>query len=123
MCRMTLKEPSKMRTRTRKKHKASHAAPRRHGNATAADNTYTLDTLVQALRSALSSQPKPAALEDWLPGSIVCDMLNISLRTLENWRTKKLIPYSKVENKCYYRRSDIEALLQNNLSRKEGRDE
>lgn len=53
-----------------------------------------------------------AALEDWLDGATVEDMLNISTRTLQHYRTNHMIPYLKIGNKIYYKRSDIEAYME-----------
>ena len=58
---------------------------------------------------------KPAALEDWVSGSIVCDMLDISERTLQTLRTNGTLPFSKLGGKVYYRRQDIEQVLQDHL--------
>lgn len=111
-----------MRKALKHKHKAAPAT-RRRGTATAPDTAAALDALAQMLRELLDSHAKPEPLEDWMPGTVVCDMLNISPRTLEHWRADLRIPYSKVNGKCYYRRSDIERLLHQNLHRKEDRHE
>lgn len=71
----------------------------------------TTDTaLGHALRDLISPAPT-TQLEDWITGPVVEDMLNISRRTLQNWRDNGTIPFSKKGNKIYYRRSDIEAML------------
>lgn len=51
-------------------------------------------------------------LEDWLDGATVEDMLNISTRTLQYYRTNRMFPYLKMGNKIYYKRSDIEAYME-----------
>lgn len=55
----------------------------------------------------------------WLDPGDVCGMLHICKRTLENYRLKKLIPYSTIGGKYFYRREDIEEILQKNMVRKE----
>lgn len=48
----------------------------------------------------------------WLSKEEVLSMLYISERTLQRWRSQKLLNYSMVGKKIYYRRSDIEMLLE-----------
>ena len=38
-------------------------------------------------------------------------LMNISKRTAQEWRNKKIIEFSQVGNKIYYRLSDIKKLL------------
>ena len=40
-------------------------------------------------------------------------LMNISNSTARNWRNKGLIAYSQIENKIYYKVSDIQLLLNN----------
>ena len=40
--------------------------------------------------------------------------LNVSQRTLVNWRSKKIISYTMIGEKLYYQKSDIEHLLKSN---------
>ena len=40
-------------------------------------------------------------------------LMNISNSTARNWRNKGLIAYSQIENKIYYKVSDIKLLLNN----------
>lgn len=54
----------------------------------------------------------PTPLEDWLNSDVATDMLGISLRSLQNLRSSGMLPYAKLCGKCYYKRSDLEALLE-----------
>ncbi len=45
-------------------------------------------------------------------------LMNISKRTAQEWRNKKVIEFSQVGNKIYYRLSDIQKLLNNNYNSK-----
>jgi hypothetical protein len=45
-------------------------------------------------------------------------LMNISKRTAQEWRNKKVIEFSQVGNKIYYRLSDIQKLLKNNYNSK-----
>lgn len=40
-----------------------------------------------------------------------CLLFNISKRTLSNWRNNKLIPYSRIGHKYYFKREDIIKLI------------
>ena len=43
-------------------------------------------------------------------------LMNISNSTARNWRNKGLIAYSQIENKIYYKVSDIQLLLNNHYN-------
>ena len=45
-------------------------------------------------------------------GQEIMQILKISIRTLQYWRSKGVIPYYKVRNKIYYRQKDVEAMVQ-----------
>lgn len=45
-------------------------------------------------------------------------LMNISKRTAQEWRNKKIIHFSQVGNKIYYRLSDIQKLLNDNYNSK-----
>lgn len=49
--------------------------------------------------------------EEWLDNQEVCMMLNITKRTLQNYKNKGVLPYSKLNRKNYFKRSDVQTLL------------
>lgn len=49
--------------------------------------------------------------EKWLDNQEVCLMMKISKRTLQTYKEKNLLPYSKLNRKNYYKLSDVQALL------------
>lgn len=53
-------------------------------------------------------------LEDWIDSYDVIRLLRISPRTLLTLRTNGTIPYSRINNKIYYRRQDIQKILADN---------
>ena len=63
----------------------------------------------------LANQSKSLS-DDWLDNQDVTMQLHISLRTLQELRSKGVIPYTKLGNKVYYRRADIENLLNANFN-------
>lgn len=57
---------------------------------------------------------------DWIDAQDVLEKLHITPRTLQRWRINGLIPYSRINGNCYYRKSDILALLKNNYNGEKG---
>ena len=49
---------------------------------------------------------------DWLHNGDVCRLLNISKRTLQHYRDTGVLPFAQIGHKCYYKREDVERLLQ-----------
>lgn len=49
--------------------------------------------------------------EKWLDNQEVCLMMNITKRTLQTYKDKGLLPYSKLNRKNYYKLSDVQTLL------------
>ncbi|EHM7982881.1 MULTISPECIES: helix-turn-helix domain-containing protein [Bacteroidota] len=49
--------------------------------------------------------------EKWLDNQEVCLMMGITKRTLQTYKDKGLLPYSKLNRKNYYKLSDVQALL------------
>lgn len=50
-------------------------------------------------------------LNAWLTGEIVMDVLEISERTLQTLRSEGRLPYTKVGQRIFYKRADVERLL------------
>lgn len=78
------------------------------------------DRIRQCLKDLLEKnrklQPKPVD-EEWYTNRDVCRLLGISLRTLQNYRDKGLIPYSQVGHKCYYKIRDVEEFMEKNRNK------
>ena len=64
---------------------------------------------------------KNPAKNDWLDNQEICQRLHISKRTLDSYRKRGLLPYSKIGGKVYCRVSDIDDYLTTHIVRKEGR--
>lgn len=60
-----------------------------------------------------------AILEDWIDNQDVMTVLHVSIRTLQKFRSNGVLPYTKVNGKIYYRRQDVEELLNKNYGRKQ----
>lgn len=50
----------------------------------------------------------------WLDNQAVCQILNISKRSLQTFRDKGLIPYSQIGHKCFYKKEDVKEFLERN---------
>ena len=52
--------------------------------------------------------------EHFLTGKEVCERLYISPRTLQDYRDRKIIPYTQFAGKILYKASDLERMLEEN---------
>jgi hypothetical protein len=52
--------------------------------------------------------------DDWIDGQEVMQTLHISPRTLQSLRDNKVLPFSKIRGKIFYKVSDIEKILEEN---------
>ena len=81
---------------------------------------------LQALRKAYpdlvitNNDNTNSGLNDWLDNQDVMLALHISLRSLQTLRSNGTLPYSRINSKIYYRRRDVEQLLNNNYTKKGG---
>lgn len=51
-------------------------------------------------------------LKKWLDSQDVCEILDITKRTLQSYREKGLLPYSRIEHKIRYKPEYVQKLLQ-----------
>ncbi len=59
----------------------------------------------------INSKWRDKSLKGWLDHQDVCDILNISKRTLQSYRDSGKIGYSQIGYKIFYRAKDIKKLL------------
>ena len=57
--------------------------------------------------------------EQFLTGKEVCERLYISPRTLQDYRDRKIIPYTQFAGKILYKVSDLERMLKNSYREKD----
>ena len=55
-------------------------------------------------------------LDEWLDNQNVMQMLHISPRTLQTLRSNGILPFSRIGNKLFYRRTDIQQILKDNYT-------
>ena len=71
-----------------------------------------LKTLLELTENATKKYTSIFKEEKWLDNQEVCLMMNITKRTLQTYKDKGLLPYSKLNRKNYYKISDVQALLE-----------
>lgn len=59
----------------------------------------------------LCSRYRPPEKMNWLDNADVCEKLGVSKRTLQTYRDRGLLAYSRINHKMYYRLEDVEAFL------------
>ena len=55
--------------------------------------------------------------EHFLTGKEVCERLYVSPRTLQDYRDRRIIPYTQFAGKILYKESDLERLLEENYKK------
>jgi len=60
---------------------------------------------------AMASRGNDKGLGDWLDNQDVCQMLNISPRSLQTLRDNGTLAYSQINRKVYYKPEDVERIL------------
>ena len=69
----------------------------------------SFNSFVTKMKEMASSNDK--RLDDWLDNQDVCQMLNISPRTLQTLRDNGTLAYSQINRKVYYKPEDVESIL------------
>ena len=59
----------------------------------------------------MASRGNDKGLGDWLDNQDVCQMLNISPRTLQTLRDYGTLAYSQINRKLFYKSVDVESIL------------
>ena len=80
------------------------------------DAILLLSVEIKEVKSILLSWQQKQPNSNWLDGQDVRLMLKISKRTLQSLRDCGSLPFTKINGKFYYKRSDIEALLESNYT-------
>lgn len=80
-------------------------------------DTRIFDEMIRRVKSvegkavALCRGQEDLGLKKWLDNQEVCEILGISVRTLQTYRDKGLLPYSCIKHKIFYNPEDVEAFL------------
>ena len=73
-----------------------------------------LDEMLDSIRKTLKNCTPHLNGEKFLTNKEVCRILHISARTLQEWKSKGVIPCIQLKGKILYRQSDIDKMLENN---------
>lgn len=77
----------------------------------------TFDAMMERLRQLTTSvdslcyESDEKRMSKWLDNQDVCVILGISLRTLQTYRDSRILPYSKIGHKMFYKPEDVEELI------------
>lgn len=52
------------------------------------------------------------SMQEWLDGQEVCQLLSISKRTLQTYRSNGILPYSQIGHKILYRSDDVKQVFE-----------
>ena len=69
----------------------------------------SIEELALCMREHFGTKPE---FPNLLHNGDVCRILNISKRTLQHYRDTSVLPFIQIGHKCYYKREDVEALLE-----------
>ena len=70
----------------------------------------SLNSFVSQMR-AMADRGTDKKLGEWLDNQDVCQMLNISPRTLQTLRDNGTLAYSQINRKVYYKPEDVESII------------
>ena len=71
-------------------------------------------SIIPELREQLSKDFQPKEPTEYLTRSEVCQLLKIDLSSLHRWRKEGKIPSFGISNRVYFKRSDIDAIINEN---------
>ncbi len=60
---------------------------------------------------AVFGTPSTSALEDWIDNYEIMTRYHVSQRTLQTLRSSGKLPYTIFANRCFYRKTDVQALF------------
>lgn len=72
-----------------------------------------LDEMLDTIGQALKKRTPHLNGEKFLTNRDVCKLLSISSRTLQEWRSNRVIPFIQIKGKILYRESEVLRLLEN----------
>ena len=76
-----------------------------------------IDETLNLIKSTLKNRTPHLNGEKFLTKNEVCEALQISPRTLQEWRNSKVLPYIKLNGKILYKHSDILECLERHVVR------
>lgn len=91
-------------------------------------HTEVLDSLIKNLKDLTEEVEQICRNEDytlqvWLDNQDVCEILNVSKRTLQSYRDTGRLAYSRMDRKIYYKPEDIEIFIADFLTDKNNKND
>lgn len=87
-------------------------------NSTEITSFFTeLDNLLDIIQQALKNRTPHLNGDKFLSNRDVCRMLQISSRTLQDWRDTGKIPYIQIKGKILYKESEVRKLFEDTTNR------
>ena len=77
----------------------------------------SLDEIQEAIQEAFKRRTPHLNGEKYLTNNEVSKLLNLSTRTLQDWRDNGIISYVQISGKVLYRQSDILKLLESHYEK------
>ncbi len=74
-----------------------------------------LDEMLNSVSQALKNRTKHLNGEKFLTNKDVCQMLHVSLRTLQDWRDNRIISFIQIKGKILYKESEVMKLIESNF--------
>lgn len=80
-----------------------------------------IKSLLQEVKETLRTKTKEEINSEWVESTTARKILGVSTRTWQDYRDKRVIPFSQFGRKIYVRRADIESFMKQHYinSRKE----
>lgn len=76
------------------------------------DMVEKFEKTVNMIESLCQATSGDALLKKWLDVQDVCQILNISKRTLQTYRDNGTLPYTRISNKMFYKPEDVRMLIE-----------
>lgn len=67
---------------------------------------------IEGRMARLCRSQEDAGLKNWMDNQDVCDVLCISKKTLQVYRDKGLLPFTRIKHKMFYKPEDVQNLLE-----------
>jgi excisionase family DNA binding protein len=77
--------------------------------------TIVNDEIARLLHTQIKEEKQVDSEFEWVNNTEAMKLLGLSRPTLQRYRTTGKLPFSKVGSNIYYRRSDLDNLLKENL--------
>jgi hypothetical protein len=79
------------------------------------DAYHHLINKIDGIAVAVTQKTAESPLDEvWLDIQEACSLLKVSKRTLQSYRNNKILPFSQIAGKIYFKASDIQLHLEKN---------